>query len=68
LYTFSTDPAKEFKTIFNKYKDDELVFMRGDDNKDFPGKHVVTAFDIPIKYVTYTKDTSSTKIREYLSD
>ena len=64
LITKSTDPADQFQKVISKYKD--ILFIRGDDNKDFPGKWLLDKHNIPIKFVKYTKGVSSSKIREYL--
>ena len=64
--TYSTDPADSFEMIIQMYEKDDLLFMRGDDNKDFPGKWMIDKYKIPIKYVEYTKGISSTKLREEL--
>lgn len=44
----------------------EFVYMRGDDWQDFPGRKVIEAFNIPIKFVAYTPGVSTTQIREDL--
>jgi len=64
LITKSTDPADQFKKVIKNYKD--ILFIRADDNIDFPGKWILTCNNVPIKYVPYTKGISSTKIREKL--
>lgn len=61
LITKSIDPADQFVKIINKHK--EIVFMRGDDNKEFPGKWMIDTHNIPIRYVPYTDGVSSTEIR-----
>lgn len=64
LITKSIDPADQFKKVVSWY--DDILFMRADDNKDFPGKWLIEQNNIPIKYVKYTKGVSSTKIRKQL--
>jgi hypothetical protein len=61
LVTKSVGPCDEFFDVCEKYED--VVFMRGDDNLDFPGKHIIDSFGIPIEYVKYTEGVSSTEIR-----
>ena len=62
LITRSVDPAEEFAAVMKKHRN--LVFMRGDDNLDFPGKWILDQNDIPIKYIAYTSGVSSTEIRQ----
>ena len=64
LVTHNDDPAEAFRNVIFGNKD--LLFMRGDDNKDFPGKWIIDENKIPIKYVKYTEGISSSKIREDL--
>lgn len=67
MVTQFTDPANEFEQIINGYHGHEIVYMRGDDKVgDFPGKWMLDKHNIYIKYVPYTKDVSSTAIREEL--
>jgi hypothetical protein len=42
----------------------DVLFMRGDDNLDFPGRHVLDDFAVPIEFVPYTDGVSSTEIRQ----
>lgn len=46
--------------------DFKMVYVRGDDWQDFPGKEVIEKHNIPIIYKPYTKGISSTLIREKL--
>lgn len=59
-------PADQFKKIIKKYKGNDLLFMRGDDNINFPGKDVIDKYNIPIKYIKYTEGVSSTKLKDLL--
>jgi choline-phosphate cytidylyltransferase len=62
--TYSTDPGPEFKAIIKEYKDSDLLYMRGDDMMfDFPGRYMLDRYDVPIRFVEYTKGVSSTDIR-----
>lgn len=60
----SYDPSDKFKKIIRKYPN--ILFMRADDNKDFPGKWMIEKHNIPIKYVIYTSGISSTYLKEKL--
>jgi glycerol-3-phosphate cytidylyltransferase len=64
--TKNTDPSDQFLKIIKKYKGNEMLFMRGDDNKNFPGIQTVKDNKVEIKYIPYTKSTSSTKLKELL--
>lgn len=66
VVTHSTEPVNEFLRVIEKYGADNLIFVRGDDNLNFPARSVVDRADIPIKFVEYTKGVSSTKLREEL--
>lgn len=68
MVTEFTDPANEFEQIIKGYHGHELIYMRGDDAHDFPGKWMLLKYDIPIHYIEYTKEVSSTKIREELTN
>jgi cytidyltransferase-like protein len=61
--TYDTEPDNEFRSIILQHSNQELLFMRGDDNKSFPAKDIIDTYEIPIKYVPYTKGVSSTKLR-----
>lgn len=67
VVTRSTDPAEEFEAIINRYKDDDLMYMRGDDlTDDFPGRWLLKKRRVPILFVPYTRGISSTKLRDQL--
>lgn len=61
---FAPTPNQEIAHIINL--EPSMIYMRGDDWKDFPGKEALIANNIPIEYVSYTKKISTTKIRESL--
>ena len=65
IVTYSTDPHKEFAKVC---KHNDVIYMRGDDLKDFPGKWILDKYSIPIIYKPYTKGISSTSIRKGLND
>lgn len=60
------NPGNQFEKIIKKYKGNDLLFMRGDDNKNFPGKEVIDEHNIPIEYVPYTKGVSSTQLKDLI--
>jgi glycerol-3-phosphate cytidylyltransferase len=66
IHTYETEPVNEFRTIILKHGQSELLFMRGDDNKNFPAKQVIDTYEIPIEYIPYTKGVSSSSLREEL--
>lgn len=59
--TKHTDPSETFLKVLHGESD--VLFMRGDDNKDFPGKWMIEAHKVPIEYIEYTETVSSTEIR-----
>jgi cytidyltransferase-like protein len=62
--TKRTDPSDKFKlaTLFRK----DVIFMRGDDNINYPGKWFIDSKKIPTKFIKYTEGISSTKLRDQL--
>jgi hypothetical protein len=62
IETKSVDPADEFFDVIEEYAD--VLFIRGDDNLEFPGKSIIDEFEVPIEYVPYTSGVSSTTIRQ----
>ena len=60
------DPTDQFKKIIKRYKKEDLLYIRGDDNKKFPGMGIVERNNIPIEFIKYTEGTSSTKIKDLL--
>lgn len=64
-----TNPSHEIGDavrILAQYRNiepDEIVYMRGDDWTEFPGKEKVEELGIDIKYVPYTDGVSSTERR-----
>jgi glycerol-3-phosphate cytidylyltransferase len=66
ITTYETDPADEFEKIIKKHPKDEMIFMRGDDNENFPGRWLIDDYAIPIEFIPYTKGVSSTKLRKEL--
>lgn len=66
LTTYTDDPGQTFRQVFIEYSDHDLIFMRSDDNHDFPGKATILELDVPIRYTKYTEGISSTRIRNSL--
>lgn len=64
LITKSIDPADQFKKVIRKY--DNILFMRADDNRAFPGRWLIDKHNIPIKFIKYTEGVSSTLLRQQL--
>ena len=64
--TKKISPADQFIKIIKKYKGSEFLYMRGDDNLNFPGIEVIKDNNIPIKYLKYTEGVSSTKLKDLL--
>ena len=71
-YIFETkckDPSKEIETYLNVKMHDgkKIAYMRGNDWKDFPGKEILEKYNIPIIYIDYTDDISSSMLRDEIS-
>ena len=64
--THTDNPGHVFKKVVDDYSDSSFIFMRGNDNYDFPGKATILELDIPIQFTEYTEGISSTKIRNDL--
>jgi D-beta-D-heptose 7-phosphate kinase/D-beta-D-heptose 1-phosphate adenosyltransferase len=62
--TDEDDPYKAFHQICKRQ--DDVLFMRGNDNPNYPGKWWITENNIPTKFINYTEGISSTSIREKL--
>ena len=64
IVTSDKDPSETIKTLVEKIGN--CMFMRGDDWQDFPGKKMLEELNIPIDFIGYTKEVSSTLIRKDL--
>lgn len=65
VHTFDREPIKEFQQVIRRWSEScELVFMRGDDWMDFPGRQVLVDNKVPIEIQPYTQGVSSTSIAE----
>ena len=64
------NPGEALKKVVKDYKEKghELVYVRGNDWSDFPGKDVLEEENIPIILKEYTKDISSTELRRKLDE
>lgn len=60
------DPKSAVKRMIEplSYEPDQMVFVRGDDWKDFPARDYIEELGIDIKFVEYTDGISSTNIRK----
>ena len=66
-YVTEDDPSYIFRQVYETFsRHSEVVFMRGDDNRFFPGWQTLNQLNVPIKFVPYTEGVSSTQIREGL--
>jgi glycerol-3-phosphate cytidylyltransferase len=64
VVTRKTDPAKEFDKVIKKHK--HVVYMRGDDKLEFPGKWLLDKRGVETKFYPYTKDVSSSRMKKDL--
>jgi len=60
--TDPTNAIKEYITNIN-ITDNKVCFMRGDDDKNFPGFKYISSV-MPITYIPYTKNISSSILRD----
>ena len=65
-HTYLVNPADTFEEIIERYKDFEIEFFRGDDWADFPGIEAIKEAGIKITYLPYTREISSTILRDQL--
>lgn len=61
-----SDPGADFKWFIHKHKDEGLVYYRGDDWENFPGRGELEERGVEIVFKEYTTGISSTKIRSEL--
>jgi hypothetical protein len=66
MHTYSQSPTHEFIKVADRYADFDLVFMRGDDWAEFPGRQTLRELRIPIEFKRYTEGISSTALRKQL--
>ena len=60
------NPQEYFINFLKKNLDKKIVYIRGDDWKNFPGINIIKDFNIPIIYKKYTPEISSTILRNNL--
>jgi hypothetical protein len=65
-HTYLVNPAETFEEVIERYKDFEIEFFRGDDWADFPGIEAIKEAGIKITYLPYTREISSTILRDQL--
>lgn len=65
-HTYEKSPKKEFMRVIDRFRDHELLFMRGDDWAGFPGKWLLDAHNVEQRLIPYTKGVSSTFLRDKL--
>jgi glycerol-3-phosphate cytidylyltransferase-like family protein len=66
VITKDVEPVKEFLDIIEKHRNQDLLFMRADDNIKFPAHAIIEKACVPIKFIEYTKGVSSTSLRDLL--
>ncbi len=64
------NPGIMLEKIIKEYKEKnhEIVYVRGNDWSDFPGREVLEREGVPIMFKDYTEGISSTKLREKLDE
>lgn len=62
----SADPSEVIEKVIKFNSKDDLVYMRGNDWQDFPGRPVLDKYKVPVKFITYTSGVSSTELRDKL--
>lgn len=64
--TTLADPSKEIQFVIDECKSGvmDLVYLRGDDWLEFPGREVLEQNGIEIEFVPYTEGVSTTEIRK----
>ena len=73
-YTFAESPDCQIEDVWADFRLNNrgsingesawnIVFMRGDDWADFPGRETLEQLDVPIEFVPYTKGISTSKLR-----
>lgn len=62
----TADPSDILQKVISQHSPEEIVYMRGNDWGDFPGKSVLERNNIKIEFIQYTDGVSSTKLRDEL--
>lgn len=60
------DPTPELRDFIKRFPGRQLIFMRGDDWSDFPGRKYLEDSGVEIIFKKYTEGVSSSSIRENL--
>jgi len=66
---YDSNPTQYIKDYIEKHKlylEKNICYMRADDNLNFPGKKYISSI-MPIIYIPYTKNISSTNLRDKTS-
>jgi bifunctional ADP-heptose synthase (sugar kinase/adenylyltransferase) len=58
----AADPSRKLEQLIEIFK--PVIYVRGDDWKNFPGKKVVWENSVLINYIPYTKGISTSEIRK----
>lgn len=68
VWVFDQSPGRDIKEWFQSQDvpAQEIVYIRGDDWSDFPGRDVVESLGIEIRFIGYTEGVSTTQIRKDL--
>ena len=66
--SFDPDPSKAIadEIARARWSGATVVYVRGDDWLDFPGKQVVIEAGVPLEFIPYTQGISSTERRDEL--
>lgn len=67
VITKSPNPGAEFDQIIRDNWDKTMIFMRGDDNINYPGREVIDSYQIDTVFIPYTKGVSSSILRGKIS-
>lgn len=64
------DPSHELRRVVGELRSRgyTVVYMRGDDWRDFPGAQMLCAMQVPVFYHPYTVGVSSTMLRESMAE
>jgi len=54
--------------MINSRSNSKIIYMRGDDWKDFPGRKTIEKLGIEIKFIKYTDNISSSKLKKWLTE
>lgn len=60
------DPTRELIKFVARNAGRKMIFMRGDDLLDFPGRSCLESAGVEIKFINYTQGVSASLIREQL--